>query len=185
MLLVLKAHSLYLDIYMYAVQHLMLKLKITTNWVTKHTVCVYINGNMRNILDTLYLLCRSEKYYQFMGPVIRRWYSWPYTAGPWKLGTLPAVLLITQSWIVDETGIAAKLVGKSANWWTRLELLLFNSHRRRDASRPSRPDPLSRGSAWLWLGGQCHLAAGGEENFENLTTKWCILKYIWINMWSA
>ena len=30
-LLVLKAHSLYLDIYMYAVQHLMLKLKITTN----------------------------------------------------------------------------------------------------------------------------------------------------------
>jgi len=24
-----------------------------------------------------------------------------------------------------------------------------------------------------------------EENFENLTTKWCVLKYIGINMWSA
>jgi len=40
-------------------------------------------------------------------------------------------------------------------------------------------------SAGFWLGGQCPLAARGEENFENLTTKWCILKYIWINMWSA
>ena len=40
-------------------------------------------------------------------------------------------------------------------------------------------------SAWFWLGGQCPLAAWGKENFENLTTKWCILKYIWINMWSA
>jgi len=27
-------------------------------------------------------------------------------------------------------------------------------------------------------GGQCPLAARGEENFENFTTKWCILKYI-------
>jgi len=27
-------------------------------------------------------------------------------------------------------------------------------------------------------GGQCPLAACGEENYENLTTKWCILKYI-------
>ena len=33
--------------------------------------------------------------------------------------------------------------------------------------------------------GQCPLAARGEENLENLATKWCILKYIWINMWSA
>jgi len=33
--------------------------------------------------------------------------------------------------------------------------------------------------------GQCPLATWGEENCENLTTKWCILKYIWINMWSA
>jgi len=40
-------------------------------------------------------------------------------------------------------------------------------------------------SAGFWLGGQCPLAAWGEENFENLTTKWCILKYILINMWSA
>ena len=42
-------------------------------------------------------------------------------------------------------------------------------------------------SAGFWLGGQCPLAAWEEENFENLTTKWCILKYrpIWINMWSA
>ena len=40
-------------------------------------------------------------------------------------------------------------------------------------------------SEGFWLGGQCPLAAWGEENFENLTTKWCILKYIWINMWSA
>jgi len=32
---------------------------------------------------------------------------------------------------------------------------------------------------------QCPLAAWGEQIFENLTTKWCILKYIWINMWSA
>jgi len=35
-----------------------------------------------------------------------------------------------------------------------------------------------RRSAGFWLGGQCPLAARGEENFENLTTKWCILKYI-------
>ena len=34
------------------------------------------------------------------------------------------------------------------------------------------------GSAGFWLGGQCPLAACREENFENLTTKWCILKYI-------
>ena len=40
-------------------------------------------------------------------------------------------------------------------------------------------------SAGFWLGGQCPLAARGEENFENLTTKWCILKYIWKNVWSA
>ena len=33
-------------------------------------------------------------------------------------------------------------------------------------------------SAGFWLGGQSPLAAWGEENFENLTTKWCILKYI-------
>jgi len=29
--------------------------------------------------------------------------------------------------------------------------------------------------------GSMPLAAWGEENCENLTTKWCILKYIWIN----
>jgi len=41
-------------------------------------------------------------------------------------------------------------------------------------------------SAWLWLGpgSQCPLASWGEQNFENLITKWCILKYIWINTWS-
>ena len=33
-------------------------------------------------------------------------------------------------------------------------------------------------SAGFWLGGQCPLAAWGEDNFKNLTTKWCILKYI-------
>jgi len=27
-------------------------------------------------------------------------------------------------------------------------------------------------------GGQCPLAARGEENWENVATKWCILKYI-------
>jgi len=27
-------------------------------------------------------------------------------------------------------------------------------------------------------------ATWGEENFENLTTKWCILEYMWINVWS-
>jgi len=37
----------------------------------------------------------------------------------------------------------------------------------------------------ILLGGQWPLATWGEENSENLTTKWCILKYIWINMWSA
>ena len=35
-------------------------------------------------------------------------------------------------------------------------------------------------SAGFWLGGQCPLAALSEEYFENLTTKWCTLKYIWI-----
>jgi len=39
---------------------------------------------------------------------------------------------------------------------------------------------LIRKSAGFWSGGQCPLAAWGEENFENLTTKWCIMKYIWI-----
>jgi len=29
--------------------------------------------------------------------------------------------------------------------------------------------------------GQCPLAARSEENFENLTTKWCILKYNYLN----
>jgi len=33
-------------------------------------------------------------------------------------------------------------------------------------------------SAGFWLGGQCPLAAWSEGNFENLTTKWCILEYI-------
>ena len=32
--------------------------------------------------------------------------------------------------------------------------------------------------AGFWLGGSMPLAARGEENCENLTTKWCILKYI-------
>ena len=36
----------------------------------------------------------------------------------------------------------------------------------------------SRTSAGFWLGGQCPIATCGEENFENLTTKRCILKYI-------
>jgi len=36
------------------------------------------------------------------------------------------------------------------------------------------------GFAGFWLGGQCPLAAWGEENFENLTMKWCILKYIYV-----
>jgi len=36
----------------------------------------------------------------------------------------------------------------------------------------------TRGAAGFLLGGQCPLAARGEEIFENLTTKWCILKYI-------
>jgi len=40
-------------------------------------------------------------------------------------------------------------------------------------------------SAGFWLGGRYPLAAWGEDNFENLTTKWCIREYIWINMWSA
>ena len=40
-------------------------------------------------------------------------------------------------------------------------------------------------SARFWLGGQCPVAAWNEENFENLTTTLCILKYIWINMWPA
>ena len=43
----------------------------------------------------------------------------------------------------------------------------------------------SETSAGFSLEGQCPLAAWSEENFENLTMKWCILKYIWINMWSA
>ena len=42
-----------------------------------------------------------------------------------------------------------------------------------------------RASARFWLGGQCPLAAWGEENCQNLTKKWCILKYIWISVWSA
>jgi len=41
---------------------------------------------------------------------------------------------------------------------------------------------LPRASAEFWLGGQCPLATRGEEN---LTTKWCILKCIWINVWLA
>ena len=44
---------------------------------------------------------------------------------------------------------------------------------------------MPRASAGFWLGGQCPLAAWGEENFENLATKWCILKYIWINVVST
>ena len=42
-----------------------------------------------------------------------------------------------------------------------------------------------RASAVFWLGGSMPPCRLSEENFENLTTKWCILKYIWINMWTA
>jgi len=44
---------------------------------------------------------------------------------------------------------------------------------------------MNRNVRRILVGGSMPLAAWGEENFENLTTKWCILKYIWINMWSA
>ena len=50
-----------------------------------------------------------------------------------------------------------------------------------DCSRSSaRPIRCIRSNvrAGVWLGGQCPLAARGEVNSENLTTKWCILKYI-------
>ena len=33
--------------------------------------------------------------------------------------------------------------------------------------------------------GSIPLAAWGEENFEKLTRKWCILEYTWKNMWPA
>ena len=36
----------------------------------------------------------------------------------------------------------------------------------------------TRAYAGFWLGGQCFLAAWGEDNCENLTTKWCIVMYI-------
>ena len=35
----------------------------------------------------------------------------------------------------------------------------------------------ARTSEGFWLGGQCPLAAWSEKFLENLTTKWCILKY--------
>jgi len=40
-----------------------------------------------------------------------------------------------------------------------------------------------RASAWFWLGDP--LPPEAKFFVENLTTKWCILKYIWINTWSA
>ena len=38
-----------------------------------------------------------------------------------------------------------------------------------------------RASAGFWLGGQCPLAAWGEENFENLATKWCMHSEVYLN----
>jgi len=42
--------------------------------------------------------------------------------------------------------------------------------------------PAHKGVRRILVRGVSPLAAWGEENFENLTTKWCILKYIWINV---
>ena len=49
----------------------------------------------------------------------------------------------------------------------KVDTFLFQELTRRstDCFRPGT-------SAGFWLGGQCPLAARGEENFENLTTKW-------------
>ena len=57
--------------------------------------------------------------------------------------------------------------------------------RKKNVTFGVKPSLLHGLPTWFWLGDQCPLAAWGEENFENFTTKWCILKYIWINMWSA
>jgi len=40
-------------------------------------------------------------------------------------------------------------------------------------------------SAGFWLGGSMPPCRMRRIFFENLTTKWCILKYIRINVWSA
>ena len=52
-------------------------------------------------------------------------------------------------------------------------------------TRSEMPDSQPATSAGFWVRGSMPPAAWGGENLENLTTKWCILKYIWINMWSA
>ena len=39
----------------------------------------------------------------------------------------------------------------------------------------------NKGVRRILVRGSMPLAAWGEENLENLITKWCILKYIWIN----
>jgi len=41
----------------------------------------------------------------------------------------------------------------------------------------------SKGVHRFLVRGSMPTAAWGEENCENLTTNWCIRKYIWINMW--
>jgi len=97
----------------------------------------------------------------------------------------------------------------SRSWWSRRDLRRKRERNRNSSS--ARSNDVCTAKRWLksnrstyvgatvtaclcslqgrpqdfGYGGQCPLATWGEENLENLTTKWCILKYIWINMWSA
>jgi len=93
-------------------------------------------------------------------------------------------------WVWTQRDRGANYSGSVVRLMQRFQLLLLlhssTCHYRCWTSYDITPSPRKRGQpAGFWLGGQCPLAAWGEIFFEKLTAKWCILKYIWINMWSV
>jgi len=68
-------------------------------------------------------------------------------------------------------------LGHAHNSFMQFGRVVFQTREQTDR-QTSRHTDTAGTSAGFWLGGQCPLATRGKENFENLTTKWCILKYI-------
>jgi len=84
---------------------------------------------------------------------------------------------------LDVASVAKWNVSKTIDGWQQLISCLILTQVELVVNRVAVPESTislytqPRTSAGFWLGGRCPLAAWGEENFENLTTKWRILKY--------
>jgi len=84
---------------------------------------------------------------------------------------------------LDVASVAKWNVSKTIDGWQQLISCLILTQVELVVNRVAVPESTislytqPRTFAGFWLGGRCLLAAWGEENFENLTTKWRILKY--------